>query len=54
MFSAIEKQSNSVKFNSTGGKCQKWYRSLQDENTSCQEVNFDSMTEHLQVDYLDR
>ena len=46
--------SNKVKLKSTEEKCQKGYRQLQCENRIYQEVNFESMVEQLQADYLDR
>ena len=46
--------SNRVKFSSTEGKCLKRYRQLQTEVQPCQKINFDSMTEELQADYLDK
>ena len=49
-----EVPSNRVKFRPTEGKCQKGYRQLKSEIQPYQESNFDSMTEELQADYLDR
>ena len=43
-----------MKFSPSAGKCQKGYGQLQRGIQPCQEINFDSMREELQVDYLDR
>ena len=46
--------SNRVKLSSAEGKYQKRYRQLQTEVQQCQKIKFDSISEELQAEYLDR
>ena len=45
---------NKVKFNLTEGRGHKGYRQVRAGNRTCQEVDFNNMTEQLQADYLYR
>ena len=53
-YSRKELPSKRIKFSSTEGKSQKEYRQVQSKVQTYQKINFDSMTEKLHVDYLDR
>ena len=43
---------NIVKFNQPAGRCQKGFGNVRDESRMRQEIDFDSMIEQLQTDYL--
>ena len=45
---------NRVKFNPTERICLKGCRKIKGEGRTCQEIDFDNMTEQLQTDHLDR
>ena len=46
--------STRVKFKPTEKRCLIDYIQIKDGNRSCQEIDFENMTEQFQVDYLDR